>query len=266
MSWLPSGPDFQAEATEFLVEKSADGEPFFDAFDAYKAHEQELELRADTRDWEGVVARILDPADGTEGEAAAIALLRARATFDDPRIVRSLRLLLDQKAEAALRSSKTPSEEYISKNEFKSLVAKFAKSGSPELIRHVFERLLEKESSYYRLFDESTFRFFLDDIGARGTELHVPELNKLAAKLESDNKDASAERARIASISITRRTQSRQESRTSKHPSTGPHAVDSTSEENSAKEPGGTTPYLIVVGVLTISVVVIGTFILVKRR
>ncbi len=201
-TWLPSGNDFHNEALEFMRVPDAKGIPLFNAHSFQKAEAQRDELRADSRDWEGVIAEVLDPKNDLEGYGAALSILRVRDSFGDKRVAESLKRLLDLRAKNASEALRGDSD---AESQFRGMVGQISKFGTPELIQFVCERLLEEESNYYSLFDERRFSLFLNDAGARGSEINLTALRELENKLEGDGKTESAERAGVAAMSIKRR-------------------------------------------------------------
>lgn len=208
LSWLPTGEDFHAEALEFMRVPDVKGVPLVDEHSFQIAEAQREELRADQRDWEGVAAEVLNPLNGLEGQGAALSILKIRDSYGEERVSKSLKLLLDHRAKLAVDLSNSDPNHSIAISHFRSLVSKVAEHGSPELVQFICERLLEKESAYYPLFNETKFRFFFQYVGASGSDISVTALENLKKKLEADGKSESAERARVAAISIKRRMDS----------------------------------------------------------
>lgn len=265
-SWLPSGGDFRSEALEFMRIPEDKGIPLFDEYSFQKAEAQREELRKDARDWEGVIADVLDPKNNLKGNSAALSILQVRDSFGDKRVTRSLQLLLDKHAALASENPDDGSSNSGKVSKFRSLVGKISEYGSPDLIRFVCEKILEDESLYYPLFNETTFRLFFERIAARGSELNLPSLKKLEKKLEADDRIESAERARIASISIKRREQSRKGKSTSKNPPVGNNTNETEILDDTLSEHGEIPKYVVVFAVLAITIMTAGAVLVLKRR
>ncbi len=151
--------EFESEVHSYLSNVSDEG--IFDAFYPERAAEQKRQLAEDSRDWEGVLTKMLDSDDPKSVHVFTI--LKARDTSDDPRIVRSVCRQLSRLAEAT-RLLKPGNPEYESaERSFQGRFFSAIDSKQPDILLFLLENINRPESGFSRMIDGVTYEHLVSE-------------------------------------------------------------------------------------------------------
>ena len=194
-SIYPSSDDFaefSQQAEQFIISRSQSG----DGLKNINDRTDENLLKEDKRDWEAVLARMINDPDkygiGTSGVAFDASVLRGTAR--NPEVVSaSERLLVAhisavEKSYEQFASQGNPRHPFMRKN-FPSMVAQLLEVGAPEHLLSILAYLNSPSEERIGLIELKTPGYVASALRTYGDKRHVAEAAKFAKKLREAGKN-----------------------------------------------------------------------------